>query len=502
MPLRKVPVEFSEWRPDVALLDTKFAADVENVFAGVNSYLPFPSLMPWSLFALPDPPARGLFSARASTGEWKIYAGTATKLYRYSPTGWVDISRFTTTPGDNPYNLQPGHLWMFEQSGDHVVAVNVNDEPQWAPVTTGAAFEDLPGSPPRATNVRQMGDFLFLSGLAPPEQRQIIWSGINDITQWTIGVSLCDMQEFPDGGPVQGVAGAEIGYVVQERAIRALQFLPGDTTYIFNFSRVLHDRGSISLYGFSSIGNVLYFASEDGFYSLTGQQVIAIGQDKVNQWWLDHSDIGRRNVMHCIVPVNKPRAVWVYHGGSSSQRYDRQIIFDWSNGRWARASIEADVWAMIASLGIDLDTDDAGDLPDDTFLDSASRPLDSFAYLGGRPLVGAIDSDGHLGVLNGPNLAATMETAEVHLNPGLRTFVSDAYPLDDANATGTVVAGVRERLADPVTWETPVVIEITGSGALYSSSRLHRFRRSLPAGSIWSHAQGVVIETQPDGTVA
>ena len=46
MPARKVPLEFGEWRPDVALLDTKFASEVENVFAGVNSYLPFPSLLP------------------------------------------------------------------------------------------------------------------------------------------------------------------------------------------------------------------------------------------------------------------------------------------------------------------------------------------------------------------------------------------------------------------------------------------------------------------------
>jgi hypothetical protein len=506
MPAQKMPVEYGEWRPDVALLDTKFAADVENVFAGVNSYLPFPSLLPWSLHALPDPPARGLYSARTSTGEWKIYAGSATKLYRYSATGWVDISRFTTTPGDHPYNLQPGHMWQFQQSGGHIVAVNVNDDPQWAVIDTGAAFEALPGSPPRATNVRQMGDFLFLSGLAEPDNMQIIWSGINDITQWSIGVSLCDLQEFPDGGPVMGVAGAEIGYVVQERAIRTLQFLPGDTTFIFNFTRVLHDRGSVSLYGFNSIGNVLYFVSEDGFYSLTGQQVTPVGQDKVNQWWLDNSDISRRNVVHCIIPVNKPRVVWVYHAFSGSPRYDRQIIFDWSNGRWARASIEADVWAMLASLGIDLDTDDAGDLPSDIYLDpplSTSPSLDSFAYQGGRPVVGAIDSNGRLGTLTGPNLQATLETAEVHLAPGGRAFVSDVYVIDDAgDGTGTIAAGTRERLGDLPVFQAAATIEITGSAASYTSSRLHRFRRIIPAATVWTHAEGVVVEAQQDGSVA
>ena len=227
------------------------------------------------------------------------------------------------------------------RAGQKLVAVNVNDDPQVIDIDAGTHFADLAGSPPRATNVKQIGDFLFLSGLADStgyNKRSIIWSAINDITGWPVGTNLCDMQKMPDGGPVQGVAGGEIGYVLQDRAVRTLQFLPGDTTLIFSFSRVLDDRGCVSKYGFDSIGNVLYFVSEDGFYSLTGQQVTPIGQDKVNEWFLANSDVTRRNVMHCIAGVNKPRVVWVYHASSASPMYDKQIIFDWSNSRWAKSS--------------------------------------------------------------------------------------------------------------------------------------------------------------------
>lgn len=501
MPASKRPVEFGEWRPDVALLDTQFASDVENVFAGVNSYLPFPSLLPFINTPLPD--ACGLYAARTLAGEWKMYAGTPTKLYVWTIAGWSDISR---TVGGG-YGVAINDLWMFEQSGTHLVAVNENDNPQWIDIEAGANFSDLPGSPPRATNVKQIGDFLFLSGLAT-NKRTIQWSAINDITGWTIGTNLCDMQEMPDGGPVQGMAGGEIGYVVQDRTIRTMQFLPGDTTFIFNFSRVLHDRGCISKYGFASIGNVLYFVAEDGFYSISGQQVTPIGADKVNEWWLANTDIGRRNVIHCIAGVNKPRIVWVMHNSSASPMYDREIIFDWSNGRWTKASVAALVFGLIGgTLGLDLDTDSLTEI-NDVHLDTppfpAARPLDSFAYVGGRPKIGAFDPNALLGTLDGPNLPATMETAEVHLNPGMRTFVSDAYPLDDAlnDATGTVAAGTRERLQDTLVWEPPVMLEITGSAALYSSSRLHRFRRFIPAATTWTHAQGVVIEAQQDGSVA
>ena len=124
MPAQKVPVQFGEWRPDVALLDTQFASEVENVFAGANSYLPFPSLLPFVTAPLPG--ACGLYAARTLSGEWVIYGGTPTKLYKWFNNAWVDVSRtsgaYTT--------IAPGDLWMFEQSGQKLIAVHQAVEPQ------------------------------------------------------------------------------------------------------------------------------------------------------------------------------------------------------------------------------------------------------------------------------------------------------------------------------------------------------------------------------------
>ena len=486
-----MPVQFAEWRPDIALLDVQFASEAHNVFAGSNSYLPFPRLAPFSAAPLAD--AHGLFIARRIDGSWKVFAGTSTKLYTWDTDAWTDVSR--TAGGD--YNVAPDDLWMWEQSGQHLVAVNENDDPQVIDIDAGTNFAALAGSPPRATNVKQIGDFLVLSGLAA-NKRIIQWSGINDITQWTIGVGLSDMQEFPDS-PVQSVQGSEIGYVVQDRSIRTMQFLPGDLTFIFNFSRVLSDRGCCSKYGATSVGNVLYFLGESGFFSVSGQQVQTIGAEKVDDWFLTHSDIGRRNVVHAIAGINKPRIAWAYHSFSGSQMYDHVIIFHWDTGKWTHATQLAKVWALQASPSIHLDIDSAE--PDDPELDSAASPLDSFLYAGGRPLVGAINADGYLSALTGPALQATLETAEVHLVPGMRAFVNDAYPLADGLAE-SVMAGIRERLADPVVWGVPAPLEITGKAALFSSARLHRFRVRIPAGELWTHAQGVMVEAQQDGSLA
>jgi hypothetical protein len=351
--------------------------------------------------------------------------------------------------------------------------------------------------------VRTIGDFVILSGLAS-NRRKIMWSAINDTTGWTIGLNLCDEQEMPDGGPVMGLAGDKIGYVVQDRGVRLMQFLPGDTTFIFNFSKVVFDRGSISEYGFTSIGDNLYMLCEDGFYALTGSNLIPIGHEKVNDWFLANSDVGRRNVVQAITAI-KPYIFWAYHAadGSPQGNYDRVILFNWSNQRWSRAAVSAQMWATVATVGLDLDT--TGPEINDVNLDTppfpAARSLDSFAYVGGRPKVAAINPDGYLSELAGPNLQATLETAEFHLVPGRRAMVGDVYPLADG-ADGVIYNGTRERLQDDVTWGQASAIEITGSAAVYSSARLHRFRHIIPRATKWTHAQGLQIDAQQDGSVA
>lgn len=515
-----IPVPFGEWRPDLALIDTKFASEVENVMAGANAYQPFPGLAPFSLAALSETVC-GLYAARTSSGAWKIYVGTTTKLYVWNLSGFTEVSR--TSGG--AYAVAPGDLWSFAQFGKNLIAVHQGDNPQTIDIDVGTNFADLGGSPPRAQNVYVIADFVVLSGLVS-NNRKIQWSALNDSTGWTIGLNLSDEQEFPDGGPVQGVCGGEIGYVVQDRCIRTMQFLPGDTALIFSFSRILNDRGCISKYGFTSISNNLYFVSEDGFYAVSGQQVTPIGHDKVDHWWLNHSDPDRRNIIQAITVVNAPHIMWAYHATAASHNYDRLMVYDWSNQRWAKATEEAQVWASngLATVGLDLDT--TGPEPFDAVLDvplrafqisafqnsafqiipvayTPARTLDSYAYAGGRPLIGAVDENGFLAALNGPNLPAILETSEAHADLGSRAFVSNAYPLVDENEAGTTVAAAtRERQQDPIIWNPPMPLEITGSAAVYFSARLYRFRVAIPAASTWTYATGVGVEIQKDGSVA
>ena len=493
-----VPMQWGEWRPDLATTDSQLSNDVENVFPGTNSYIPIPDLVRFSSTAIPSgEAANGFFAARTTAvGDWRIYVGTPTKLYEWKASGWVDVTRAT----GGAYAVIPGNLWSFTQFGKWLIAVHPDDNPQAIDVDAPTGkFADLAGSPPKAANAHTVGDFVVLSGLTT-NPRMIKWCAINDTTSWIVGLNLCDEQEFPDGGPVQGVAGDKIGYVVQDRAVRTMQFLPGDTTYIFSFSKVVYDRGSISKYGFTTIGDVLYLLCEDGFYSLAGAQLLPIGFEKINEWFMTNSDVGRRDIVQAITAV-RPYIIWPYHRSAATpaKNYDACIIFNWMSARWSRAVLDAQMWATIATVGYDLETDSPE--PGDTSLDSTARELDSTFYIGGRPRVAAIDPAGFLCSLDGPNLQATLESPEVHPIPGQRAMVGDVYPLADA-AEGVIYNGTRERLQDQVTWTGAAPIEITGSAAVYNSSRLHRFRHVIPRAAVWTHAQGVMADSQPDGTVA
>lgn len=485
-------VQFGEWKPDIALVDNQFAAIAENVYPAPNSYQPFERLSPLTVQQLP---ARcvGLTFARTATGSYLIYAGTATKLYRWSGSLWTDVSR--TTGG--AYNVADGDRWSFAQFGTKLTAVHIGDDPQVIDVDAGVAFAALAGTPPRATSVTVMGDFLVLSGLVS-NRRMIHWSAINDITGWIIGTNLSDIQEMPDGGPVIGCAGGEIGFVVQDRTIRSMQFLPGDTTLIFSFSRVEREKGCMAKYGFIYTRGSLFVVAEDGFYGL-GAQNPAIGDHTVNQWFLDNSDPSRRFDTLCFSDPRRPHVMWAFYSSATSVNYDRIIIYDWSLNRWSYSTQAAQMWGTLASQGVDLDTDIPGDVLDPP-LDSVRPSLDSVLYFGGHPIVAGIDINGILCFLDGPPLAATIETAEAHLSPGMRSLVTAAYPLVDAVGDNVMVTvGERERLQDPQVWGEPQAVGSTGSAPVYSSSRLHRFRVFVPEAIPWKHAMGVQVEAQPDG---
>jgi len=477
---------FAEWRPDVVDLDATFARIVKNVVPKANSYGPFPSLQTYTTTPMAAN-AYGLSMARTTAASWAVYAGSATKLYKLNGLAWTDVSRLV---GGN-YGVASTELWRFAQFGTYLYATNVNDALQRIDVDAGANFAAVAGSPPNARQVSVVGDFLVLSNLASDPYR-IQWSAINDPTGWTVGTNLSDYQTFGDGGRVAGVAGGEVGYVLQEYAVRRMRFQPG-SDYVFTFERVVDGKGCISPYGYTSVAGVVFFLAEDGFYSYSQDGLVPLGASRINKWFLANSDTARINQVLCVADPVQPIIYWFFYAGSSSTSYDTVLIYDWSLDRFTYAETAGQVFAPAATPGVSLDSLSGS-------IDAMTVSFDSRAYLGGRPAMACIGTDKNLTFLSGSNLAATMETAEMHVvNPGPRGFINQVYLRTDATSA-SVSIGMRERLQDSAVYGATAAAEETGWASTRSAGRLVRFQMTIPAGATWSHAQGIEFNAKPDGS--
>lgn len=497
-------LSFGLWEPDKYGLDavggqgsSPLSGTIRNVYPGANSWKPIQSLAAFSSAALPAT-CVGASAARRSDGTWDIFAGTATNLYRYVAGAWAEVTR--TSGGD--YSVADGQYWAFKQYGAKLVAVNGNDAPQIIELDTDPTttlFEDLAGTPPEAKGVAVVSEFLVLGPLADNE-RKIHWSGINDVEQWTLQTQLSDEQEFPDGGRVTGVIGLEDGaYVLQERRIRQMIFQPG-SDYVFNFDSIVEEaRGCVGLSAWASSGSRVFFLAEDGFYALSQAAGLQpLGANRVNEWFMDNSDTNRHRESKCVVDPFNTRVIWFFYRNTNSTLFDGGIGYDWSLDRWFPIDdVSAQYWESVAAPATSLEDLDGLYAT----LEAVPYSLDARVWDGGRPVLAGITSAGRLGFLSGSNLAATLSTVEAHPAPGQRAFADEAYPIGEfEGATSlTLRPGRRERLMDSVTWGSPATLERTGKFHFRVSARLHQYELTIPAGSTWTHVQGMVINPQPDG---
>jgi hypothetical protein len=473
---------FAPWAPDIAPTDTNAAREARNVFPTASGYGPMPGLQAYSSQALAAR-AVGFAIGRTTAAGWGIYAGTTTKLYHYTSGAWDDATR--TSGGD--YALSSVDLWSFAQFGDNLYACAPATALQSIGITAGTNFAAASGSPPNARTVAVVGDFLVLACL-DSDPKAIQWSDINDPTNWSTGLS--DSQSFPDGGDVTGVAGGEVGYVLQEYAIRRMRFLPG-SDYVFTFERVVDGTGCVAPYGFATVGGVLYFVSEDGFYSFAGQGLTPLGANRVNKWFIDNSDLDRISLVQCVADPVKPRIFWAAYSSAGSSVYDLLVVYDWQLDRFSYGIVSADVWGVLASPGTTLDDISAS-------IDGLTYSLDSRTLSGGRPTIGAINTSHQLATLSGLNLEAIIETQEGNIVPGKRSFVNAVMPLVDVDSA-TVRVGSRERVQDAVSYSLPASLEVDGWCKPRASGRLHRAEVTIPAAVTWTHAQGIDISATTDG---
>jgi hypothetical protein len=472
-------IPFGEWRPDLTDFQAETTRLATNAVPRADGYGPIKSYQDYT-HALPDV-CRGSFLAISPT-DVVLYAGTATNLYRLDNTTliWVPVSR--TGAVYDPLPVEDN--WTFCQYNDRVIACQQNVEPQVA-LLTDAHFANLAGNPPKAKYCTIVQSQLVLSGLLNFPQR-IQWSAKDDITSWVLALNGADIQDFPDGGNVQGVAGGEFGVVFQTAAIRRMTFLPG-SDLIFQFDRIAEGEGLKAPYSVVSAGSRIFYLGTAGFMMIaSGAPPVNISKERFQRFFEFDWDPGEMRLMQGANQPNSSR-VWFFYKSVQgiSGLFNRAIVYDWVLDRPAYVDgIQGEFAGLMSQPGVTLD---GLDLIGFTDIDAMQISLDAFQGAPGA-LLGLFGPTHKLGFLTGPNMLATVATPEQAFDR--RYFISQVRPCTDSQDVRSRIT-YRSRIEDDPVTGAQSSLNRAGFCPHRIDTRMARFTTVIPAGADWSFNVGV-----------
>jgi hypothetical protein len=480
-------IPFGEYRPDVSDYQAQTGRSLMNVVPTGDGYGPFPSLA--AISASLGAQCRGAIAAYKTDGSVVVFAATSTDIYLLNNTtfAWSKVSK-----GGGPYAaLSAGDQWVFRKFNNLVFATQANVVLQVFDISSASAFSDALGSPPQARYMDIVGKFLVLAGLLSNPNR-IKWSGLNDVNSansWTAGINSSDEQDFGDGGFCRGIAGGESGVVLQDNIIRRMVYLPGDPR-VFQFEKIAEELGLYAPYSLVRSGSTVFFYSLKGFHRIDpGGVPVPIGRERIDRTIFKDLDAANMQLFFGLADPRSSRVLWFYKSvNGTTNQFDKALIYDPVLDRFAPARVSGEFVFNMAQPGVTLEGLDA--LAPGGSLDAMTQSLDSFQSAV-VPEMAAFDGSHLLNFFRGPNLEATLETAEQGTD-GRRVKMKVGFrPVSDATAVyGS--ASRRENLQSAaVAGVESLVNAKTGICNMRVDTRYSRLKCRIPAGAAWTFINGV-----------
>lgn len=492
------------WTPDLPTFGNPGSSNVRNVYARTpTSYGPVAS--PTIYSSALNLRCQGATAFFDQLGNVNLFAGTRTKLYRLvaGSTAWADVSKL------GGYNCPDAAEWQFQYFNGRVTANNYNDPIQSFVLATDVVFSDLAAAAPKARYSAVVKNFLAVAGTFDAtyqdQPQRVWWPALNDPTTWpTPGTTAAAQVQssfddlLGDNGFITGIVGNlgnADGAVFMERAVYRMIY--SGPPEIFDFPPAEGVVGCVAPGSIVAYGNKAYYLGPDGFYSYDGGAAEPIGANQFDKTFyadLDQTYIAR--IVGTADPINR-QIIWAYPGqGNVSGIPNRLLLYNWQLKRGSIVDMTCETIARMLSVGYTLDQlyTTLG-----YTLDNLPAPLDSRVWTGGSLLLGIFDTAHKLNYLTGPNLAPSVDTTETQPFPGRRWRCKGARPLVDGGAP-SVAIGHRETLQSEVTYTPASPINGLGVCPVRTSGRYGRARITLPAGSLFSHIQGVELDGDKAGS--
>ena len=471
-------VTFGEWMPDQSGISGALT-DAKNVVSQAIGYGPFPT--PVSLSSAAAENLTSLYAAKAPDGNTALFTAGLSKIYTVGGSGTLTQVNTGLTTGNND-------RVRFTQFGKSVIICNNADKLKSWVLGTSSTFAEVAATAPIAKYITVVRDFVVVANTLETTQQQyrVRWSAINDETDWVENVNTqSDYQDIPDGGQIVGIRGGEFGLVLLERSIHRMTYV--GTPFIFQFDNISRGKGCMVAGSIAQYQGITFFLSDDGFYMCDGQQVIPIGAEKVDRFFLsDASETDYKTMSAAIDPVRK-LVIWNY---KSVDAVRKLMIYNFQTKKWTYGDANTDYLGEASSGALTLEELDAIS----GSIDALTTSLDSLLYIGGKYFLGGTYGT-RVYSFTGANLTGSIATGDIDI--GANSVVTLARPIVD-NGSGSLSIASRTLLNQSVTYGTSTAADSENRVSLRSAGRYHRLKLT-PTGAAWKTAVAVDVDVTPQG---
>lgn len=489
-------VPFGDFEPDRKVTDSQVLASGANIVRLPLGWGPQKDFAAGDLVPLPGI-CRGAYVV-SYEGLTRIFAATADDLFEYNfgTPDWDSVKGALTIA------LDDGATVKFDRRGNWLRACDGTNKLMRFDLTdaTTPVFVTTSDAP---AGLIQVGSYYDLTvGIYNiGDQAIVAWSDTDDDTTWIDSGSpgLAGEQPLPGGGLATGIAIGETVLVFQRTKTHRFQYT-ADATNILSRVEIDTGRGALGPDTVCVAGNRIFFISVDGFYAADWSgAVVPIGQDRVNEFFLDAcAQIDRPFALAIEEPFAERVLFHYLDADVSGAVYTKMMAYDYSLDKWSPPT-DREVQYIMPTItpGTTLEDIEA----EFGTLEAFGRSLDSRDLQPSDGLLAAFNASNVYGTLEGDTLAARLRTAPYMEPEGRRVKVSGAYPIGNGMPENwTMTVGMKERLnADPI-WSADTAPEpVTGMAMFHVSGRSAEFEMSIPAGEEWTRIEKLDAQSRAEG---
>jgi hypothetical protein len=430
--------------------------------------------------AVSNTDVNGTFNIDTITSTTFTYSKAGTDIVSGADTGTVTFQYVT------PINQR----WRFTQFGNVLIAANGGNRLQGFNVNSDTNFSDLAADAPQSRYVTIVRDFVVSGYVNDSTVRpnRVQWSALGDESSWANSATTqADFQDIPDGGAVVGITGGEFGLVFMDRSIHRMSYV--GSPLVFQFDNISRNQGCYEANSIIQYGGTSFFLSDNGFYACDGQQIIPIGNEKVNRYFFDDAEESLLPLMSAAIDPFRKLVIWAY-ASNSSATVDKFLIFNYEIGKWSSGTTTASRVATSSTPSFTLEGLDVfGDL------ETIQTTFDSRIWLGGKMQFAGV-KDAKVITFSGSNNTAYIETGDIEI-PGATSAITMAKPIVD-NGSANVALVSRRLLNQPVVFGSQSVADAENRVSIRGVGRYHRLQLT-PTG-LWQTAVGMDIDLNGLGT--